>query len=535
MADLDSGLTDSELVQAVQTTAHQKIKRGTDYLVADGVTDDAVALQALLSMGGNIDLRGMDIAIASNILIVANVDIRIQAEGGRIKKASATRVRNLFEIDHTVSSFSMFGGEIDGSATANVGVQVSCDHVFNGCHIHNFATIVADDTSCIGIKPYRWTEVAVMNDSFHSIVENCHIHNIYGESNSTLADEQGSSRAIRASMSYQQDGSTFSYRNNHIHDIYGEEGDGIEATYSDGSADDVSTKQARVDASDSTLVITGNRIYDCTRRALKIKMIHMTVSDNPMLQLYTAGDPEEVEGTTAATVSCWSNVTGVIMKKVVLTNNNIINNLNALTSPLSVMNVRDVVIANNPGIRNTTAQQKTAILFGGTIESIVVSNNELEGDGLVDWDTDCVLGNVSITNNRHRFRSELFKTPALIDGASGTCDSCVIDNNIFYAGAGDTEPLIIVRYAGVYDFFGDFIASNNKFLRDAGGISPCMLAKFYVLYENVVAGEEYKFLNNYSNGDGSDMFFVYTGADATATVRFGNVKNSAESDALSDQ
>jgi len=535
MADLDSGLTDSELVQAVQTTAHQRIKRGTDYLVADGVTDDTVALQALLSMGGNIDLRGMDIAIASNILIVANVDTRVQAEGGRIKKAGATRVRNLIEIDHTVSSFSMFGGEIDGSDTANVGIQVSCDHAFNGCHIHNFSTVVADNTSCIGIKPYRWTEAAVMNDSFHSVVENCHIHDIYGETNNTLADEQGSSRAIRASMSYQQHGSTFSYRNNHIHDIYGEEGDGIEATYSDGSADDVPTKQARVDASDSTLVITGNRIYDCTRRALKIKMIHMTVSDNPMLQLYTAGDPEEAEGTTAAVVACWSNVTDVIMQKVVLTNNNIINNLNALTAPLSVMNVKEVVIANNPSIKNTTAQQKTAILLGGTVNDVSIYDNELEGDGAVSWDSDCIIGKCNFINNRVKLRSDLFTTPAFIDGATGTCDSFVVDGNVLYAGMDNTEALLNVRYAGVHDFFGEFIASNNKFLRDAGGISPCILAKFYVLYENVVAGEEYKFLNNYSNGDGSDMFFVYTGADATATVRFGNVKNSAESDALSDQ
>lgn len=293
--------------------------------VGDGLADDTAAVAAWAASTGHLRVRGgAAYALSAEVAVYAK---RIDATGARFLWAStAPAETKMFRLYTAGTTWT--GGELDGNLRANEGIMslVGRHHV-TGVEAHGFRSTAG---RAVGIR---------LEGPEGSTVKDCHIYDIYALGNNNGGDAIGPSRAILGTHNSALTLPHY-WKDNVIHDIWGEEGDGLHMLYFSGT-------YPFLDGAGS--VISGNRIYGCGRRCIKIQVSNVVLDDNDVWLDGGNSPPNQTMTPRLSTI-------GIIASSYInLTNNRVRNSVDA------------------HGIGASWAQ------FEGSCRGLVIEGNRLSG------------------------------------------------------------------------------------------------------------------------------------------------------------
>ncbi|RPG34611.1 MAG: hypothetical protein CBB72_006975 [Muricauda sp. TMED12] len=234
----------------------------------DGLTDDTNAVKEWAKYEKPLKANGMYLISDKVDLFSKNVDLN-----GAVFRFSdqANPESSMFEIKS--QGCVIRGGEIDGNLRASEGITALDfgGHLIKDVEIHGFRS---QSFRAIGVR---------LEANYGSVIENCHIYDLYAEGDGNPGNASGACRGILATSSSMML-TPHHFKDNTVHDVWGEEGDGIQLLFYDGTLPMLSSANSLVD---------GNTVFGCGRRAFKCQASDVIVKGNTLR--LAGGSPPPVQ------------------------------------------------------------------------------------------------------------------------------------------------------------------------------------------------------------------------------------------------
>lgn len=424
--------------------------------IGDGVNDDSDAIQRALNLGGTVLFPPGSFGISKTIEV--NLDeTTVTGLGSRLIALSP--MDNMLSV--TSDRVNVTWIELDGQDMCQRGILITGGSpVVEHTHIHS---IKGHTISAQGIL------VSGANVTGARIVGN-RIAGIHGVPNGTIGDGPGAARGITFQSSSVYSGPSSIVENNYIEQIDGEEGDGIHINFSN----------VGIPYGSSHIHVSGNKIRNCNRRAIKIQASNVSVLNNTYTTDFSAGDISNHK-------HCIDVING---ENITITGNN----LDAR------FNIYGIGVTSSEGNK-----MKGAVIYGNTITTEFNTGSssgwdEIQGGILVSRYEGVNLSGNLITGGTYAIN---------LNGVSNS----IISNNIIFGGISGNAPYGII----------DDINSKNNTYRNNTGISEGWRVYFLEILGNNniidgtsvffdpdqtfravrIQGDQNIVLNTKSNGDSS--------------------------------
>lgn len=416
--------------------------------VGDGLTDDTVAIQNLIS---DVDVYGSTIYfppgsyLINNTLEFNNDNINVICDGLIV---SRNVVAWMIRFN---ASFCKISVKIDGDNKASNGINnLGESNTIENCLIENMYNDVG---SSVGLNSVNFGVTIIQNNT---------IRNINAPSDTHGHDDIGISRGIRINSNEHQD--TVRIRDNIIENIIGAEGDAIHLFI---------TSSLRYDHENVDIQVSGNKIHEFSRRAIKFQTCGCQAFNNEIISHgeygfpATAIDVQYVHNTLVennkldiknmATISIAGYEENNV--KNVKINNNIITNHNDNTTIYATLS-HELTISNNLFIggnrailtnnkfltvdsntfRNIIPNEMAMNIGGGSTEYPLVTNNTFINCPV--YDKIRIMGDNAIVENNKAITE---KSRIVVNGGTGIIKDNILKNsseNNIIGGTTDNHILV---------------------------------------------------------------------------------------------